>query len=383
MGKLSVRKHLGILLVLALGVMLFPLAKTDAVRPQSLKDVLSDSRPSVVSNHTITHDQDASGQFTSGDTLVITFPAGFTMGSVNDTDVDFKVGSTEETIQSGACGSTDTVRAVVSGQTLTFTACNSYTPEAAGSVIEIEVGTNATAGTAGDAQITNNSAGTYTLISDTTDEDAQDTVLVILAGVIVSATIDESLSVTAAGVSAANCDVTGGTDIDTPTVTATAIPFGTLTTEAFYNACQSLTIGTNAAGGYQTTLETVDGFKSGANTIAQGVCDASCSITTPAAWGTQTNNGYGYCMKDETGNAAATVDSGSDWTAGANQCGGSTPKFKLVPNRASAQAPEPIMQSSTTEAGDVAEIGWRISAPGDQAAGAYTATGVYTTTGTF
>jgi len=110
-----------------------------AARPDDLSILLSDSRKSTVSNYTITHDQNSGAQFTSGDTLDVTFPAGFNLTALaSPGDYDFKVASTDETVQTAACGATDTVRASVSSQVITFEACSSYTAEAAGSIIEIQ-----------------------------------------------------------------------------------------------------------------------------------------------------------------------------------------------------------------------------------------------------
>ncbi len=149
----------------------------------------------------------------------------------------------------------------------------------------IEIGTHATAGGNGDTQAVNPTAATYTFTVDSTDEDAKDALVAVTSGVTLSATIDETLTFTVAGVTTGNCSVSGGTKIDT-SGSATTIPFGTINSDTFYDACQNLTVGTNAGGGYSTTVKTTTLPTSGGNTIAEGSCDGSCSDTTAAAWAT-------------------------------------------------------------------------------------------------
>lgn len=353
----------------------FGMPVAQAARPESLKDTLTDSRPSVASNHTIILDLSSGTTLASGETVTIAFPAGFDISSVAVGDVDFLNGATDETLQTGACGSTDTVRWTVSSQTMTFTACNSYTAEAAGTAITIKVGTNATGGA---NQAVNTTAGSHTMTAaGTYGDDTQDTILVVTAAVTVSATIDETLTLTVAAVVSGSCTTTGGTTI---TSTATTIPFATVSTETFYDICQQLTAATNAAGGYTVTMYTIAGLDSGANAFGVGTCDGACDLTTPNTWATATNNGYAVCMDDTTGNAAATANAG--WDTAAEECGGAGQKFELIADLSGSQVPSTIM-SSVTGVTDISIVGWRLSADATQAAGAYTGTADYITTGTF
>src|SRR5688572_13888119 len=133
MGQFVIKRHLGLLLILALVVMFFPVLKSDA-RPDSLKDVLTDSRPSVVSNHTITYDQNGTATFGAGDTITVDFDNSFDTSLLADTepeDFDFKVASTDETVVSSAdsCGDDEIEVTSVntSTDTIVFTACTGYT----------------------------------------------------------------------------------------------------------------------------------------------------------------------------------------------------------------------------------------------------------------
>ncbi len=385
------KKSFAWLLIVGLLVLCFPFKSALAVRPDSLKDVLSDSRPSVAANHTITLDMSSTTNFVAGETLIIDFDNSVdTSGFANTEpeDYDIVVNGAEQTmVASGGCSTTDAIEITTmntSTDTFTFTACTNYTSAGdTGTAIVIEIGTNATAGSAGNDQITNSTAGTYTEnFAGNYGDDSQDTILVITAGVTVSATVDETLSTTIAGLAPAACDTTGGTESNTTTSTSVSFgPSGVIATEAFYDQCQQITVGTNAASGYSVTIYTTTGLDSGANAFGVGTCDGGCNLTTPNTWATATNNGYGVCMKDETGNAAATANAG--WDTAGEMCGGGTQKFELVADLSGSQTPSTIMSSTTTESGDISEVGWRISADAAQAAGTYTGTADYITTGIF
>src|SRR5688572_11248643 len=75
-----------------------------AAAAEDMQVLLSDSRSSTVANWTITYDQGSGGQLQAPDTLVLTIPTGFSIGSVDQTDIDFKVASTDEVLQTAACG---------------------------------------------------------------------------------------------------------------------------------------------------------------------------------------------------------------------------------------------------------------------------------------
>src|SRR3989344_4535675 len=357
--------------------------KAFAVRPDSLKDVITDSRPSTAANHTITIDQSSSGDWSAGDTLVLTFAAAFDTSGFASTDAidyDITVNAVEETIvdSTDACAGDTIEITTVAADVFTFTACGTYAGEAAGVVIVIEIGTHATSGGTGNTQIVNSTAATYNLAVDSTDEDSQDTIIVVTAAIAVSAALDEVLTLAVAAVTSGSCTTTGGTKI---TSTSTTIPYAVISTEAFYDICQQLTVVTNAGTGYTVTVYTVAGLDSGANAFAVGTCDGACNLTTPNAWATATNNGYAVCMDDTTGDAAATANAG--WDTAAEQCGGGTQKFELVADIGASEAPSTIMSSIVGVSSDVAYASWRISADATQAAGAYTGTADYITTGTF
>lgn len=361
-----------------------------AARPDSFKDTLSDSRPSTGSINTLALDPSASSQFTAGSTLTFTWPSGFTFpsdGTWVTGDFSFNDGAARTIVAVGAApacsAGTDnvTVTSSQASRTLTVTACSTYSAQAAGTAITF------VAGVGGTHTITNHATpATYQVTAAGTSgytDSSQDTAIAVIGGVTLSATIDETLTHTTAGVTTGNCpDVTSVTETEVNTSgDATTVPFGTISPSTFYGACQQLTISTNATSGYTTTVQTTSLPTSGAATIAKGTCDGACSDTTGAAWATNTNYGYAYCMKDQTNTPAATVD-GTYW-ASAHQCSGATPYAKTIANDGASQTPQGIMKSTTSANGDSAYIKYRISVSPTQAAGAYTTTIVYITTGTY
>ena len=381
------------------------LPATQAAALTSVKDTITVTTATSNSNHTI--------QFVlqtlvnENDTIVLTFPSGFDLTGIIEDDVDLA----EDTDGTpGNCAGTITDEptkadpadatnwgASVSGQALTLTAPSGVqTWLAASACVIVEIGTNATASGTGANQINNPSksaavgtADTYQIAITFTGSAAADSgtaMVAVIEGVTVSVTVDESLSVVIAEVAAASCPTTPtgmpGTDrSDLTGHTDTAMAFETLTAgNAFNHICQQLTISTNASGGYSTTVEKSQLLTSGANTIADGDCNAgSCTTTGSGLWTTTTENGFGYCMDDVTGDAAATAD-GSGWTTG-EQCDDSTPEFKIFGTlNANAQA---IMASAAAVSGDNSIIGVVLNYSGAQVPGAYTTTLTFITTPTF
>lgn len=248
------------------------------------------------------------------------------------------------------------------------------TGEAGGNVAGFGIGT-----------ITNPSAGVYTAKINTyspgscssaatcctgTATDEGTVAFAIVAGVTVSVTVTESLSVTVAAASPMDCINAG--DVSATGITATAVPFGSTAGNSFIDGCQQITIGTNAVNGYVATAQEDDQLTFVATEIPDGTCDsASCTHTTAGGWATNTNNGFGYCMEDTTGTASATADA-TGWADG-KQCDQIGGNFKTFANIADAEVAQKIMEKTTATGGtdDVSEIGFRISVSPGQTAGAY------------
>lgn len=354
-------------------------------------DVLTDSRPTVAANHTITFT--LQNTWDAGETLTLTFNSNFdTSGFANTDPLDYDIeddGSPITITAAGGCAADNIDITSIASDVFTFTLCAGSTSIASSSVIEIEIGTHATTGGTGNTQITNPSkvaaAGTadiYTTTLGGTSGTTGDILVAVQDGVTLSATVDETLTFTVAGTTTGTCTVAGGTEIDT-SGDPTTIPFGTISSDAFNDACQQLTIGTNASGGYSTTVQTTSLPTSGGDTIAKGNCEGACSDSAEAVWDTAASfNGYGYCMDDTTGDGAATADAG--WSTNGCQATTSSQFFKTIANAGAAETAVSVMASaSSTTNNDVALIGYRLNVGSGQAAGSYQTVIVYITTPTF
>lgn len=361
---------LGLILVLVGMYLTMPISRAGYTTKE--RDVLSDSRPSTASNHTI-YFVTPTGVDATTDTIIIKFDdAGnaFDLTGVVYTDIDLAEDN------DGDCAGTWTDEVLVATDTAAtnewIPTINTTTDEisfqpaatndtgaliAAGVCVQIEIGTHATG--PGVNQIDNPTAAVYDIDIAGTFGDTGKTKVAIIAGVTVSATVAESLSVTVNAVTPTNCTTTGGTEV---TTTSTTVPFGTVTPETFYDGCQRVDVDTNAANGYGTTVQKTQVLTCSSYTIPDGVCDASCSATTAAAWATSTINGFGYCMDDVAGNAAETADAA--W--GTNYCGAGTQYFKLIGTLA-ANA-KTIMSSAGPVSGDQSYIGYRLTVDAAQTA---------------
>lgn len=326
----------------------------------------------------------------------------FNLSSVAEDDIDIEedtdgtptncAGTLTDEETAGSASATEWGVAInTSTDTITLTApSNSATYVAAGSCVLVKIGTNATHDGTGANQINNPSktaaAGTADIngveISGTFG-DTGTALVATVEGVTVSVTVDESLSAVIAEVADASCssNIVGTDQSDASGHTDTAIAFGTLSAgNTFNHSCHQLTISTNASSGYSTTVEKSQLLTSGANTIADGDCNSgSCSTSQSGVWTTTSENGFGYCMDDVTGDAAATAD-GTEWTSN-QQCDDATPEYKLFGTaNSNAQA---IMSSAAAVSGDNSIIGVVLNYPGSQAAGTYTTTLTFITTPSF
>lgn len=163
--------------------------------------------------------------------------------------------------------------------------------------------------------------------------DSSDVGVSPVEGVLISATVDETLSLTVAQIqtdSGSYCGVTRTGS--SPDSTATSIPWGTLSPTylaATHNAQQQITVSTNASGGYSVYInENNQMGKDGAactgdvgeaaNCIKDTVCGAgACTHITAADWGADPSSypGLGYSLANVTGTDATFLYSAGTFTA--------------------------------------------------------------------
>jgi hypothetical protein len=138
----------------------------------------------------------------------------------------------------------------------------------------------------------------YKYDSANTLEEQVQVMVYIIDDVLMTASVDATLSFTIDGLAAAT--VVNGVTC-TETTTATTTPFGTLDTTSSSTVCQELTVATNATNGYSVTVEqngelTSDG---GANINSFNNSQNGTGTTTPGFWAPPTGtldvyNTYGH-----------------------------------------------------------------------------------------
>ena len=351
---------------------------------QSGKITLDDSRVSTISDETVVIQLSGSNDFIATDTILYDWPADFTFptdATWVTGDFTFNDGSSRTIIDVGATptctGGTDNVAVTTdqTNKTLSVEACATYSASSTGATITLTVD---------GGNVTNPaSTGSKIVAITETDDDLKNVLVIITDGVLLTASVAETLSFSSAARTAAQCNtlITGGSENNDST--STTLPFGALTADTFFNECQRLSVGTNASAGYSTTIQTTTLPTSGGDTILQGDCDGACSLVLSAPWNTESNNyGYAFCVQDSTGDAAITADA-TEWTV-AQQCVGGSQAFMLIANAGAAETAKAMMSSAiATTTNDITDIGVRINIGAGQQAGSYSTTVVYITTPTF
>ncbi len=271
----------------------FPVLQfAEAANVTTFSNTLSDSAPTVVSDHMITFDTPTG--VAAGETIVLTFDAGFLgINSLVFGDLDLDIEGVYTTL--AATASEADWGVAVSATTITLTSGTGVV--AAGDTVTVLIGENATGGVP-NSQITNPSAGSYPINVTVGSADSGETRVAIVDSVEVTATVDTIFTFTVTG-------TPGGTDVngiigDTTggTTTATTIPFGELIGGTASTAAQRLQVTTNASNGFVVTvavdqqltssnLSDIDGFANGSYT------------STPSGWTAPTGtlgleNEYGH-----------------------------------------------------------------------------------------
>jgi len=248
--------------------------------------------------------------------------------------------------------------------------------------------------TSGHAQGT---ADTYTINIKTRDGsdntlDQVDAKVAPVEAVLVSATVDETLSFAVAGLSPGTyCGQT--TDV---TSTAYAVPWGTIATpDSFLEAAQQLTVSTNADGGYTVKIEENDqmgkdgitctgaGAGESVNCIQDTTCSAStCTESTGYNWTVAgTYRGLGYTLANLSGSDAAFVYNSNDPCSGT--AGSGTFCAKQIADQEASETKQTIMTNSNPVSSKQVYVCYRIAVSGTQPAGYYYNKVKYTATATF
>jgi len=269
----------------------FPVLQfAEAANVTTFSDTLSDSAPSVVSDHTV--DFVTPTGVAAGETITVTFDAGFTgVAGITDADIDLAVNGVDETIGGGDW------TASAAGQVVTITSGAGVI--GANATVTVEIGTNADGGV---NQITNPATeGSYEIDVTAGSEDSGSTLVAIVNSVTVTATVDTIFTFTVSGVAAGTAvgsDTTGG---DT---SSTTIPFGELEADTASTAAQSLEVSTNASNGFVVTVQADQQLTSANGADIDGFVDGNLT-TTPTAW---TSPGATPGLENESGHWGLSSD---------------------------------------------------------------------------
>jgi hypothetical protein len=264
------------ILLWSLGLPTFRFAEAANVRLVS--DTLSDSAPSVPSNHTISFVTPTG--VANGESIVINFSNGpFALGAVAFDDVDLTDDGTDLSIGAG-CGGADEVGFSTTTNTITLQFCpGDGASLPANGTTTIQIGTNATFGATGNAQLTNPAVGSYEIDITAGSADSGTTRVAIISPVVVTAAVDTSFTFTVAGVATGTVNqeaITGSTS-------ATSIPFGVLTQGSATTSAQQLSVSTNASYGFAVTVQVDQQLLSSTGADIDGFIDGAYT-NTPVAW---------------------------------------------------------------------------------------------------
>ena len=355
--------------------------------------------------HTITFTL-ASAVPSNGD-ILITIPAVDIAGQTNDGFPDTNtsiatngfdlngLGTSNIAVSSSGCNNNWTVAAVTAG-----TASTDHTIRidrntdtcAAGSTITVTIGDNnkklinpapiLSGHTQGVADIYTINVKTRDGADNTLDE--SNVKVAVIEGVLVSATIQETLSVTVSGVSSGTSACGQTTNVAT---TATSVPWGTIANfGTFLHAAQTVTVSTNAVSGYTVKIAendqmgrngiTCTGANAGEaqNCIQDTTCGpTACSETTSQDWTSTSYYGMGYSLANISGTDAAFTYNESGRTFSAKQ----------FADLEASETQQTIMSKSTPAASSQVYVCYRLNVSATQPAGYYFNRIAYTATATF
>ncbi len=347
------------LILLFVTVLILPFAQIAyAAAILNASDTLSSSKVSTLSNHTIVF-RNPTAVNASTDTITITFPAGFTMGTFALLNFDLGASAggqanctapsyTEKTLATAAAAGTWGAAQAAQVVTLTAPTDAGATEIAANACIRVRIGDNAVTGGAGANQITNPStAASYAITIGGTFGDSGDMTVTILTDdqVAVSSTVSQSMSFS---------------------LGATSLALGTLSTSAVVSGSHTVTVATNAAGGMVLTYSGTT-LTSGSNTITAMSTAAASSVGTEQ---------FGINAKDNVTPNVGAECSGTSPIAAAATGYSTIDSFKFVTG-------ETIISSSAGINSTTCTISYIANIAGSTEAGSYTTTLTYTATATF
>lgn len=249
----------------------------------SVSDLLSVSTPSLASNHTVSFTIPAgSSGVTDGQTITVTFPAGFNLTGLDSDEVDLRIAGSDATVAAAPSGAT--WGAAFAGQVLTITSGTGDIT--AGQAVVIEIGTNATFGTTGAQQIENPAVGSYEIAITAGTADTGKTRVAIVNTVLVEAIVDTTFTFTVTGL-ATSTPINGVTT--TGSTSPTSIDFSRLVADTPEVLGQRLQVTTNANNGFVVTVQQDGDLESSNGAIIDSFTNGTY-VNTPTTWAVPGDN---------------------------------------------------------------------------------------------
>jgi hypothetical protein len=337
---------------------LFRFAEASSITNAS--DTLSNSAPSLASNHTIAFEL-PNGMLASAN-FTITFASQFDTSAVTLSDVDLTVNTVDQTLAEGASGAGSWGVTGLTTDSITFQAPTDG-GTASSSDMVIKIGSNASFGGAGTIRIVNPSATTsYPITIAGTMQDAGEMRVAIVDQVTVSASVDTSLTFAVTGVNSSST-VNGSATTTIATTTATTLPFGNLPIGVSRTLAHDLAVTTNAKNGYTVTVQQTGALQSSTGATIDGFIDGT-NTTVPAAWqapsaqiaSSLTYGHWGITSSDHASTSRAFEFSNDTWVSGSTTpiaiMGATTPADGLTAGIGTARVGYQIQISALQEAGD-------------------------------
>lgn len=239
-------------IALSLGLLaLLIVPRLGGVKASSLtfiSDTISRSSPGLSANHTVNFT--LPNGVLPGATIVLTFPSGFDLSAIGTAEFDVASTSGDYDVATTTTGTTWGVD--VTGQVITLT--NGTMTVASGTALSVQIGSHATHNVQGFERIINHSTpDSYVITIGGTIADSGATRIVIVSDVVMTASVNTSLTFEVAGV-AIGASVNGSPTTTSTTTSATSIPFGLLSVNQSKVAAQDLTVVTNADNGFVVTV---------------------------------------------------------------------------------------------------------------------------------
>jgi hypothetical protein len=348
----------------------------EAANVTSFSNTLSDSAPSVESNHTLTFVTPTG--LAAGETISIDFgTAIFTgIGSIVADDVDLNVNGSELTLIDGAASGANW-NVTAAGDVIDITSGTSTI--GANATVTIQIGTHATTGGVGTNQITNPVVGSYEITLTVGAADTGATRVAIVDAVTVTATVETIFDFTVIGV---NAGLTVNGDSVTSTSTSTALPFGVLVVDTPATAAQDLTISTNAANGFVVTVQTDQQLTSANGADIDGFVDGNYTAS-PLLWaspaktlGVESSYGHWGITTDDSTVTSGLTDEFDVGGAGQLYVSASSTPVEVFRHNGPTDA--------STQGIGIARVGYTVEVSALQEAGNdYTATLTYVATPVF